>query len=566
MTRRAWWLVIGVSQLALVVALVHGLMVDRSILAPLYVPGPTTHGHYQIELACAACHTPGVGVQQDSCLKCHAAELKVANDTHPPSKFLDPGKAHLLERIDASRCTTCHQEHVPERTHPMGLSMPLDYCIRCHDDIATQRPSHEGMTFQSCATAGCHNYHDNTALNENFLARHAAQPPVLDQPRVPVPKWLQELVDLKQEPNTTAETASTATQTTTGESTTTTSPAPLARPARPVSPKALRAEQHDAPREVVFSAGLMRDWSETAHAAAGVNCSGCHLTKGVADPAAKRWSNQVDHEGCRSCHTQEVEGFLAGRHGMRLSVGLSPMTPGDALLPMKHAAFHRELTCSSCHEPHRYDVRTAAVDACLKCHDDPHSRAYTKSKHYELWQAELAGTAAGSGVSCATCHMPRTIDDRGVFRVTHNQNDNMRPNEKMIRTSCSDCHGLQFSLDALADRPLIDRNFAGSSTTTIDSIEMAVQWFASQEAKRKRRGKPADKGKPADEDKPTAEDQSAPSNRPSAEGTSDAKTEASAEAEASAETEPAAERGSASPPAAGAPAAPTSEITPPVPP
>ena len=68
----------------------------------------------------------------------------------------------------------------------------------------------------------------------------------------------------------------------------------------------------------------------------------------------------------------------------------------------------------------------------------------------------LAGEgAANTGVSCATCHLPREPHREGdeeVVRVQHNQNDNRRPNEKMMRNVCLKCHGAQFSLDALADR------------------------------------------------------------------------------------------------------------------
>ena len=91
---------------------------------------------------------------------------------------------------------------------------------------------------------------------------------------------------------------------------------------------------------------------------------------------------------------------------------------------------------------------------------------------------EAAGELpAGSGVTCATCHMPKLESEAepGVFRTLHNQNDNLRPNEKMIRTVCLDCHGLQFALDALADPALIDNNFQGQSKVSIDSIKMAIQ-------------------------------------------------------------------------------------------
>ena len=63
----------------------------------------------------------------------------------------------------------------------------------------------------------------------------------------------------------------------------------------------------------------------------------------------------------------------------------------------------------------------------------------------------------------------------GVFRTLHNQNDNLRPNEKMIRSVCLDCHGLQFALDSLADPALIGSNFQGQSKVSIESIQMAIE-------------------------------------------------------------------------------------------
>ena len=40
--------------------------------------------------------------------------------------------------------------------------------------------------------------------------------------------------------------------------------------------------------------------------------------------------------------------------------------------------------------------------------------------------------APQSGVSCATCHLPRIEGDQGVW-VNHDQNANLRPNETMAR-------------------------------------------------------------------------------------------------------------------------------------
>ncbi|MBZ0149124.1 MAG: hypothetical protein K8F62_16515, partial [Pseudorhodoplanes sp.] len=74
-------------------------------------------------------------------------------------------------------------------------------------------------------------------------------------------------------------------------------------------------------------------------------------------------------------------------------------------------------------------------------------------------------------------HMPvieaRDADGRKIHFTTHNQNDNLRPNEKMVRSVCGDCHGLQFTLDALADPKLILRNFVDRPGIHIDSIEWA---------------------------------------------------------------------------------------------
>jgi hypothetical protein len=82
-------------------------------------------------------------------------------------------------------------------------------------------------------------------------------------------------------------------------------------------------------------------------------------------------------------------------------------------------------------------------------------------------------------VNCATCHLPRVehrYQDYGfkTWFVQHNQNDTMRPNEKMIRPVCQSCHGLSFVLDALADAALVERTFTGAPSVHVHSIDMAV--------------------------------------------------------------------------------------------
>ncbi len=408
-----------------------------------FLPGKTTHGHYQIELKCNACHTPDMGVTKNACNDCHAADLD--GDTHPAKKFNDPSNAGRLALLDAQDCLTCHREHSPRQTGEMGVSLPLDYCWRCHQETLEQRPSHAGFSFRSCATAGCHNYHDNSALHEKFLFDHLDEPDVLAEPRVPLRTAIAELSD-----------------------------------------KSLTAAEHDCPADVSVDKKIQHDWAASAHARAGVNCTGCH-TQQKDKAEADKWTDTVPLSVCGNCHEAEQEGFLAGHHGMRLAVDLSPMKPGMARQPMKSSAAHQELSCNSCHKPHQTDTTFAAVESCLSCHNDKHSLAYKESRHYQLWLDEQAGKAeAGSGVSCATCHLPR-LKKYGKVSVQHNQNDNLRPNEKMVRSTCNHCHGVQFTLDALASRKVIDGCFVAPAKDQVDSLEMVRKWFHDREQARKKR-------------------------------------------------------------------------------
>jgi len=57
--------------------------------------------------------------------------------------------------------------------------------------------------------------------------------------------------------------------------------------------------------------------------------------------------------------------------------------------------------------------------------------------------------------------------------VDHNQNATLSPNEKMIRPTCLHCHGLEFTIDSLADEKLIENNFKGKPLVHIPSIDLA---------------------------------------------------------------------------------------------
>jgi predicted CXXCH cytochrome family protein len=399
----------------------------------MFLPGRTTAAHYQIEAACAACHTPFAGVTAQPCLRCHGDELTAADDSHPASKFTDPRNAPLLEILDARSCVSCHREHNDEITGAVGVTLPDDFCVRCHQDVGKERPTHAGLTFDTCGSGGCHNYHDNTALYQDFLLKHTSEPAVLPGGNVPD------------------------------------------RTIRAQPAERLSAGDRDAPASVDVDAAIVSEWEASAHARAGVNCTGCHVP-GTRTDGHSRWVERPTERACASCHDGEAKGFLAGKHGMRLANGLAPMTPALGRLPMKASAAGVELSCSQCHSSHGFDTAKAAVDACLACHDDAHSRAYIGSPHEVLWTREIAGNSRpGTGVSCATCHLPRDERAPGTVLVEHNQNATLRPNEKMVRTVCLRCHGLAFSLDALADTALIRTSFRGWPAHQVDSIEMATR-------------------------------------------------------------------------------------------
>lgn len=428
----------GVSLLILVPVAIAWLGGDKS----LFLPGASTHGHYQIEMACSACHKDGFGggeSLQTSCMDCHGAELKAARDSHPKSKFTDPRNADRLEMIDARYCMSCHVEHNPQVTRNMGVTLQDDFCFQCHADIAEDRPSHKGMEFVSCANGGCHNYHDNTALYEDFLLAHQNEPAIQAHPQIPATNTLE-----------------------------------IYRAMLGYQPQALTPQAANAPDYVKVAANIEKDWGHSQHAVAGVNCNDCHL-----DQQSKVWINKPGQQLCAQCHQSQVDGFLEGKHGMRLAQGLSPMTPGMARQPMHTDSRDKQLSCMSCHTDHRFNVQQAAVESCMTCHNDEHTNNYKQSPHYELWKKEQAGMLpAGSGVSCASCHMPReTHKAQGKQAVTvqHNQNLNLRPNEKMIRGVCLQCHGYEFSINALADDALKLNNFNGMPKQHVESMKMVQQ-------------------------------------------------------------------------------------------
>ena len=456
--RRQWllWMVLSGILIAMFVWKLQGTNgeTDQSI----FMPGPLTDGHHQLADNCSVCHTDPLGgkeVLQKACVECHGDDRKKPMDSHPRNKFTDPRNADTLENIDALHCVTCHTEHKPEITLNNGLTQPVDVCFQCHKDIGEDRPSHKGMDFMSCKTAGCHNFHNNRALYTDFLAKHLNEPELLEKRKLPAREFSQVLGEITDYP----------------------------REKYPVE-KLNDLTQADAPASKLTDA-VAHEWPGSSHARSGVNCTACHNypeteQSNPQSSTVSSWVDRPDERGCRSCHQIEVDRFRLGKHGMRLAAGLPAMKVADARLPMEPDKHDSSITCNSCHSDHTFDTRNAAVDACLSCHADEHSKAYKQSPHGQLWVQEQAGEIKNNeGVSCASCHMPRVSIDvsEWLSRITvdHNQNANLSPNSKMIRSACLHCHGLEFSINALADEALIRNNFSGQPVFRTDSMRLVKE-------------------------------------------------------------------------------------------
>ncbi|MBE9128652.1 MULTISPECIES: cytochrome c3 family protein [unclassified Coleofasciculus] len=208
-------------------------------------------------------------------------------------------------------------------------------------------------------------------------------------------------------------------------------------------------------------------WQESAHALAEINCSSCHQ-----DAQTKAFIAQPTYESCQSCHEQEVETFLLGKHGIRLGEGMTPLTPGMAHLPMKASATGKQMNCNTCHDVHSVNTLQASVDSCLSCHNDRHSLNYKQSKHAQLFAAQgsLPRPTAES-VTCATCHLPRQERGSTVF-VNHNNTFTLLPRDRMVKEVCMNCHGMEYSYNSIFDDELVEADFSEPPTQQLESLDM----------------------------------------------------------------------------------------------
>src|SRR5262249_34045225 len=157
--------------------------------------------------------------------------------------------------LDTQSCVTCHQEHEPERTRSGGVTIAADFCGRCHAEVLTDRPSHKAFALTSCTNRGCHAFHDNRALYQDFFAKHLHEPDLLSVAKVALR--------------------------TDGQ------------PVQPRAKAALTRKDEDAPPQARGGVApelwelVLTQFEASSHARAGVNCTGCHRRHDPSSGSAK---------------------------------------------------------------------------------------------------------------------------------------------------------------------------------------------------------------------------------------------------------------------------------------
>ncbi|MCM1982603.1 cytochrome c3 family protein [Lyngbya confervoides] len=170
---------IALTCLAMVLWVAMAFALDQR---QIFLPGETSVGHHLFEGSCQSCHDGFKPVSNETCTRCHEAELQ--EDVHGAKKFRDPRWAGELSKLEVLTCTTCHNEHV--HMFGRGVHLQPDLCMACHEGIITgDLQSHDGFAAEGCWTAGCHNFHDHRSISTGFLRQNLDQPPMLPVQTVP---------------------------------------------------------------------------------------------------------------------------------------------------------------------------------------------------------------------------------------------------------------------------------------------------------------------------------------------------------------------------------------------
>ena len=207
------------------------------------------------------------------------------------------------------------------------------------------------------------------------------------------------------------------------------------------------------------SPGLARQWHQSAHKTAGVNCMDCHQAD-AAEPDAIEHEGQivatiVSPKDCGRCHETEYQEQAGSVHAEAYAIiaervpalahnltgpemqvagcdqchGSEVKVRGDGTLDpatWPNSGIGRinpdgsKGSCSSCHGRHLFSKAQAREpEACVRCHsgpDSPDKEIFEASKHGMLYAAQrdamnlhadtwIAGQDYTAAPTCVTCHM-----------------------------------------------------------------------------------------------------------------------------------------------------------------
>lgn len=207
---------------------------------------------------------------------------------------------------------------------------------------------------------------------------------------------------------------------------------------------------------------IVKQWRDSKHPAAGVDCYGCHKAN-ADDPAAFDHYGQkiavvVTPKYCGRCHANETDQYEHSRHARAaqfigsLDNFLGEMVEGAPSVQSECKQCHGSTleykgegkfssaswpnsgvgrvnpdgslgSCSACHGRHSFSVAQARQpEACGRCHlgpDHPQTEIYTESMHGVLFRANVdkenlgaktwvVGKDYSKAPTCVTCHMGGT--------------------------------------------------------------------------------------------------------------------------------------------------------------
>ncbi|MFQ6605554.1 MAG: multiheme c-type cytochrome [Fidelibacterota bacterium] len=182
--------------------------------------------------------------------------------------------------------------------------------------------------------------------------------------------------------------------------------------------------------------GVVTDWEISRHSEEDVTCDACHGSNHLSAADVDKVELPTP-ETCASCHDQQVEQFMAGKHALAWAA-LKAM-PTTHWAPMELVdgqkgcgGCHKvgikseaEITtlkndghkfgnasCDACHTRHTFSKQEAQQpQACQTCHmgfDHPQWEMWSASKHGVRYLLKQTGVLPENTTapSCQTCHMP----------------------------------------------------------------------------------------------------------------------------------------------------------------